>query len=142
MKTTIALLALFAFVLGGGYALYVHIHPTIQSSTSATQTASTSSTQPSVTASPSSNGTTPAGPKMYTSAEVAAHNTSSSCWTIINGTVYDLTTWIFQHPGGEGAILSICGVDGTQAFEGQHGNPRDTRPQQLLAGFKVGTLAP
>lgn len=142
MKTTIALLALFAFVLGGGYALYVHNHPTIQSSASMTQTASTSDTQVPNTTAPSSSGTAPAGAKTYTSAEVAAHNTSSSCWTIINGNVYDLTAWIFQHPGGEGAILSICGVDGTQAFEGQHGRPRDTRPKQLLAGFKVGTLAP
>lgn len=142
MKTTIALLALFAFVLGGGYALYAHNHPTIQSSASSARMATTSSTQTSDTAASSPSGTAPAGPKTYTSAQVAAHNTSSSCWTIINGNVYDLTTWIFQHPGGEGAILSICGVDGTQAFEGQHGRQRDTRPQQLLAGFKVGTLAP
>ena len=141
MKTTIALLALFAFVLGGGYALYAHNHPTIQPVTGTTQTASTSSVQTSETVTPSSNGTTPSASKTYTSAQVAAHNTSTSCWTVINGTVYDLTAWIFQHPGGEGAILSICGVDGTQAFEGQHGSPRDVRPQQILAGFKIGTLA-
>src|SRR6185503_18872617 len=59
--------------------------------------------------------------KSYTLATVATHNSQSSCWTTISGKVYDLTTWIGQHPGGEQAIISICGKDGTSAFLGQHG---------------------
>lgn len=75
----------------------------------------------------------------YTAAEVATHNSVSSCWSIIDGNVYDLTAWIPQHPGGEQAILSLCGVDGTTAFHNQHG----TRAQQanILATFKIGVLA-
>lgn len=42
---------------------------------------------------------------------VAAHNTSSDCWAIINGKVYNLTDWEDQHPGGKEAILSNCGKD-------------------------------
>ncbi len=30
----------------------------------------------------------------YTLAIVASHNTSSSCWTVVNGSVYDVTKWI------------------------------------------------
>lgn len=148
MKTTIALLALFAFVLGGGYLAYSNAHPVQQNSSGTAQVSDTSSaTTATTTANPASgnpnSGSTggAAAPGTYTSAQVAAHNTSSSCWTIINGNVYDLTQWIFQHPGGEGAILSICGQDGTQAFDAQHGRPRDTQPQQILASFKIGALA-
>ena len=78
------------------------------------------------------------GAKSYTMTEVASHNGSSSCWTIIDGGVYDLTSWISQHPGGPGAILSLCGKNGSAAFHGQH----DDSPRQLniLATFKIGSL--
>jgi cytochrome b involved in lipid metabolism len=75
----------------------------------------------------------------YTMAEVATHNSSTSCWTVIDGGVYDLTKWIPQHPGGEGAIESICGIDGSSAFHGQHDHA--ARQENILATFKIGTLA-
>lgn len=74
----------------------------------------------------------------YTLAQVATHKTASDCWTTISGSVYDLTKWIGQHPGGEGAILSICGKDGTGAFTGQHG--MGGKEASILAGFKIGVL--
>jgi len=74
----------------------------------------------------------------YTAAEVAAHGTPSSCWTSIDGSVYDLTAWIAQHPGGPEAILSLCGGDGTAAFRGQHGIAQ--RQADILASFRIGAL--
>lgn len=83
-------------------------------------------------------GTT-SGAKTFTMADVAAHNSQSSCYTTINGSVYDVTSWINQHPGGAEAILSLCGKDGTAAFTQQHGGQR--RPEAELATFKIGVLA-
>lgn len=74
----------------------------------------------------------------YSLAEVAKHNSQSSCWTTINGGVYDVTTWIGSHPGGSQAILSLCGKDGSQAFNDQHGEQQ--RVLSVLAGFKIGLL--
>jgi len=74
----------------------------------------------------------------YTMADVQKHNSGSSCWTAINGNVYDVTNWINQHPGGPDAILSLCGTDGSSAFNGQHGG--QGRPESELATFKIGTL--
>lgn len=42
--------------------------------------------------------------KSYTATEVAAHADSTSCWLILDNKVYDVTTFIPKHPGGE-AIL-------------------------------------
>lgn len=78
-------------------------------------------------------------PGTYTMTEVKKHNSASSCWSVINGGVYNLTSWIGQHPGGEDAILGLCGTDGSAAFNDQHGTQR--RPTNELAGFKIGTLA-
>lgn len=74
----------------------------------------------------------------FTLAQVAEHNSRMSCWSAINGGVYDLTSWIPNHPGGEYAILQICGIDGSEKYNGKHGNSR--RPAVFLAGFKIGTL--
>lgn len=78
------------------------------------------------------------GDTVFTAAQVAAHNDKTSCYSIINGTVYDLTSWIDRHPGGAKQILGICGKDGTSAFDRKHeGEPR---PEQMLATFAIGSL--
>ena len=75
----------------------------------------------------------------FTMAQVSTHNTSASCYSVVSGSVYDLTTWINQHPGGSSAIKSMCGVDGTSAYNQQHAG--SSRPKNELAGFKIGILA-
>ena len=74
----------------------------------------------------------------YSLSDVATHNSSTNCWTTINGSVYNLTPWINRHPGGKQAIISLCGIDGTQAFNDQHGG--QARPEQELKSFLVGKL--
>ena len=86
----------------------------------------------------SASSSTEASVSGYTMAQVALHNNASSCWTVINGGVYDVTEWISQHPGGPAAILSLCGVNGSSAFNGQHSG--DANPAAILASFKIGVL--
>jgi cytochrome b involved in lipid metabolism len=52
--------------------------------------------------------------------------------------VYDLTSFIPQHPGGERNILKICGKDGTAAFMGQHGG--EGGPESTLAKHYLGAF--
>lgn len=75
----------------------------------------------------------------YTVEQVAEHATAEDCWTIIDGTVYDVTGWVNQHPGGAQRIVPLCGTDGTAAFQGQHSG--DSTPQERLAQFELGPLA-
>lgn len=74
----------------------------------------------------------------YTLATVAEHATAESCWSAVNGNVYDLTKWIPLHPGGEAKIKMICGKDGSAAFTGQHGGQE--KPETTLATYKIGVL--
>ena len=80
---------------------------------------------------------TPTTPSL-TMAQVKANNSVSSCWSVINGNVYDLTSWISGHPGGRSAIISICGVDGSSAFNSQHSG--QSRPEARLASYLLGKL--
>ena len=83
---------------------------------------------------------TPSGnsAKSYTTSDVASNNNQSSCWTIVNGNIYDLTSYINSHPGGQKAIASICGVDGTGAFSNQHGG--STKPEKVLQSYFISPL--
>ena len=81
----------------------------------------------------------PVSADTYTLAQVAEHATAESCWSAVNGMVYDLTKWIPLHPGGEAKIKAICGKDGTAAFTGKHGGQE--KPEATLATFKIGVLA-
>lgn len=106
-------------------------------SSNSTDTQSTPTTPSSPTTSPAPVVTsTPSG---ISANVIAAHNTRSSCWSSINGSVYDLTSWIPNHPGGEKAILQLCGIDGSQKFNSQHGGGE--KQLMMLSGFKIGVLA-
>ena len=115
------------------------------------------SSKPSVTAKPSASAsvapTSPAAPSVrpsatvapsvapasYTMAQVKANKSAAKCWTVINEKVYDLTAWINAHPGGDDAIISLCGTDGTQDFLAMHRN--QSKPESRLSAFLLGPLA-
>ena len=76
----------------------------------------------------------------YTMDDVKKRSTSSACWSVIDGNVYDLTKWIPAHRGGPQAILFLCGKDGTSAFKAQHEGA--STPMSALANYFIGPLAP
>lgn len=102
--------------------------PTASASPSASQTAMASA---SPTAGASGQG--------YTLAQVKQHASASSCWSAVDGKVYDLTRWIGRHPGGQKRIVQMCGQDGTAAFRGEHGTERG--PNNDLNNYLIGSLA-
>jgi len=81
---------------------------------------------------------TPESQKSFTMTEVEKRNSKESCWSVIKGKVYDLTTWIDKHPGGIDKILNICGKDGTEIFEKVHGGKE--KPENILKNFEIGVL--
>ena len=95
------------------------------------------SAKPSVTAKPSASASV--APASYTMAQVSANKSAAKCWSVISGNVYDLTTWINAHPGGEGSIISLCGSDGTQDFLAMHRG--QSKPESRLKAFLLGPLA-
>lgn len=93
---------------------------------------------PVVTPAPKPTPTPTPSVKTYTLAEVQAANSKTKCWSIISGNVYDLTPFTPGHPGGQAAILGLCGKDGTAAFMAQHGG--QARPESTLAKYFLGAL--
>ena len=107
--------------------------PTVSASAAPSASASAAA-KPSVT--PTAAATVAAS---YTMAQVSANKSAAKCWSVINGDVYDLTKWVNAHPGGAGAILSLCGTDGTQDFNAMHRS--QGRPISVLGNYLLGPLA-
>ncbi|CAO2822906.1 unnamed protein product [Amaranthus hypochondriacus] len=75
-------------------------------------------------------------PRRYTKAEISLHNKRTDCWIIIKDKVYDITSYVEEHPGGD-AILTHAGDDSTEGFFGpQHG----TRVFDIIEDFCIGDL--
>ncbi len=49
--------------------------------------------------------------------EIGDHNSAEDCWVVIKKQVYDITTFLDEHPGGKDIILEYAGKDATEAFE-------------------------
>jgi cytochrome b involved in lipid metabolism len=75
----------------------------------------------------------------YTKDQVALKNKATDCWTIINGNVYDITSYVPNHPGGEEEIVKVCGKDGSQLFA-KPMEHKEGGAENVLSGFKIGTL--
>lgn len=98
---------------------------------------------------PNSNTKTEQPTGSWTADEVAQHSSKSDCWTIIADSVYNLTTFINRHPGGD-EILRACGTDATMLFTSRQTNdgqpigsgfPHSQTAYEQLAEFKIGTLS-
>ena len=112
--------------------------PTPSTSASPTQSPTPTPT-PTPTLTPTPTPTPSPTKVVYTMDKVKLNNTDRSCWSVVDGNVYDLTRWINSHPGGAGAIRSMCGVDGTRAFLNQHEGRRE--PIQRLSMYLLGPLS-
>ncbi|XP_051919772.1 cytochrome b5 [Hippocampus zosterae] len=75
--------------------------------------------------------------KYYTLEDIQVHNMSNDTWLIIHDKVYDVTSFLEEHPGGEEVLLEQAGADATESFE-DVGHSTDAR--EMLQQFCIGEL--
>ncbi|XP_063045078.1 cytochrome b5 [Engraulis encrasicolus] len=84
-----------------------------------------------------SEDTSESNVKYYTLEEIQAHNLSKDTWLIIHDKVYDITSFLEEHPGGEEVLLEQAGADASESFE-DVGHSTDAR--EMLEQYYVGEL--
>ncbi|XP_020363016.1 cytochrome b5-like [Oncorhynchus nerka] len=77
--------------------------------------------------------------KYYRLSEIEERNSFKSTWIIINHKVYDVTTFLEEHPGGEEVLREQAGGDATESFE-DVGHSSDAR--EMAANMVIGELHP
>lgn len=75
--------------------------------------------------------------KYYTLEDIRVHNMSNDTWLIIHDKVYDITSFLEEHPGGEEVLLEQAGADATESFE-DVGHSTDAR--EMLMQYYIGEL--
>uniref|UniRef100_A0A6C0KT83 Cytochrome b5 heme-binding domain-containing protein n=1 Tax=viral metagenome TaxID=1070528 RepID=A0A6C0KT83_9ZZZZ len=76
--------------------------------------------------------------KAFTLGEVKKHNKKNDAWTIIENKVYDITSWIPTHPGGD-VILKAVGKNGTRLFKSVN-HPSFVK-ENVLPKYYIGNLS-
>lgn len=47
---------------------------------------------------------------VLTAQEIASHRYASSCWIVVDGKAYDVTSYLDEHPGGAAVLLKQGGT--------------------------------
>lgn len=78
----------------------------------------------------------------YTMNEIKNHNTKKDCWMLISGKIYNVTSFLGYHPGGDATMLPFCGKDATKAFATKGSETGDHHPTSyaLLKKYYIGDL--
>ena len=138
MKKVIGIVLVLALVVGAGVFAYTQMNEDEPAPASVTTSTDEAALETEVV-----------DQEVYAAAEVADHNSASDCWTIINGSVFDITSYVPRHPGGD-EILRACGTDGTTLFtqrtdasgeEVGSGTSHSSSAAGQLESLKIGTVS-
>lgn len=143
-KAILGLVIVLIVGAGAGFAVINSNSDTNETSAKINETSSSEATteEEQTSTTPESTAST------ITKDEVATHNSEDDCWTIIDGMVYNITSYIPRHPGGD-EILRACGTDGTTLFQTRTtedgekvgtGRPHSSSAEKMLEGFALGPL--
>lgn len=71
----------------------------------------------------------------YSAQQVKEHSSADSCWVIHNNKVYDVTSFVCDHPGGEEYILDHAGADITALMHDQLSHLHSDGAYEMLQEF-------
>lgn len=77
----------------------------------------------------------------FTMQDLAQHNTPQDCYVAYQGSVYDITSYLPEHPGGIRKAAQMCG-ENIDTFSDQHSGGSFSSPQaqEVLTPLEVGKL--
>lgn len=74
---------------------------------------------------------------ILTEEEVAKHDTEEDCWLVIRGKVYNVSSYLDDHPGGVEIVMDLAGQDATEDYDDVgHSEEADG----MLVDYYVGDL--
>jgi len=75
--------------------------------------------------------------RIITLEELSKHKSDDDMWMAINGSVYDVTNFLDDHPGGDEVMRDVAGMDATDEFD-DIGHSQEA--VDMLVPMLVGTL--
>ncbi|KEF63325.1 cytochrome b5 [Exophiala aquamarina CBS 119918] len=76
--------------------------------------------------------------KVFTAADVAKHDQKAKeLYIIVDGTVYDVTNFVDEHPGGAKILKRVAGKDASKQFWKYH---NESVLKKYAAKLKIGEV--
>ncbi|TPX63126.1 hypothetical protein SpCBS45565_g06859 [Spizellomyces sp. 'palustris'] len=75
--------------------------------------------------------------RVFSMSDVEKHSSEEDCWIVVNGSVYDCTKFLDDHPGGPESIVISAGTDCTEEFNAIH----SSKAHDMLKDYLIGTIA-
>jgi len=76
--------------------------------------------------------------KEYTMEEVAVHTSEENgVWIVLNNFVYDVTKFLYHHPGGADFLLQAAGGDATNEFESAMHSANARKKNKTISDRKI-----
>ncbi|KAI1503566.1 FMN-dependent dehydrogenase-domain-containing protein [Biscogniauxia marginata] len=75
--------------------------------------------------------------RLVSAEEISRHNSPDDLWLVVDGVVYDLSSFAPEHPGGPGVLLRYAGRDATAAYSEVHSTSliRESLPASSQMGL-------
>lgn len=75
-----------------------------------------------------------------TKSQVKKHNTEESCWVIVHEKVYDITSFLADHPGGDSILLEFAGTDITSVLSNINYHTHSEAAYDLIREHYIGDV--
>eukprot|EP01132_Coremiostelium_polycephalum_P006737 gene6737-8353_t len=72
--------------------------------------------------------------------EVKKHDTASDAWVTMDGVVYDITEFLYEHPGGSDVVMEYLGKDISKIFLDERSHEHSEAAYNMLKRYEIGTL--
>ncbi|KAF9041278.1 oxidoreductase [Panaeolus papilionaceus] len=78
--------------------------------------------------------------RIYTAEDVATHTKTSSCWVSRGTKVYDVSSFLSDHPGGDDLILQYAGKDIDKVMHDKDEHDHSDSAYAMLEEYLIGRL--
>lgn len=79
-------------------------------------------------------------PSTFSDADVRSHNSAKTCYVTLGPKVYDVTSFLDDHPGGADLILDYGGTDVKNIMEDALSHRHSEAAYEMLEDFLVGSV--
>ena len=78
--------------------------------------------------------------RIYALEDLEQHKSVQSCWVAFKGKVYDVTTFVADHPGGDDLILNNAGTDVEHIMKDKDFHDHSDSAYEMLEEYAIGRL--
>jgi len=79
-------------------------------------------------------------PRIFTAEDVESHRSPQSCWVTLGRNVYDVTSFLSDHPGGDDLVLNYAGKDIRDIMQDSVQHIHSESAYDILKDLQVGLI--